>query len=87
MILHLASKCAILATALLPSSICYRLHKTFLWKGTKTMVNLKNISKFNQSILVIDANHCFIRILMTTYIPTSTAIIDYNGAFDIVISV
>ena len=87
MILHLASKSAILATALLPSSICYRLHKTFLWKGTKTMVNLKNISQFNQSILVIDANDCFIRILMTTYIPTSTAIFVYNGAFDIVISV
>ena len=35
MILHIVSMCAMSATALLPSSICYRLHKTFLWKSTK----------------------------------------------------
>ena len=33
--------CAILATDLLPSSLCYRLHKIFLYKGTKIIVNIK----------------------------------------------
>ena len=52
MIRHLSSECSISATALLPSSICYRLHNTFLWKG-KEMIE---ISEFNQPRLVIDAN-------------------------------
>ena len=67
MILHLASKCAILATALLLSSICCWLHETFLWESTK------NYGQFDKSLLiqlvftVIDENHCFFRILTTAF--------------------
>ena len=45
-ILHLALKCAISATALLHSSICYRLHETFL------LESMKNYSQFDKSFLI-----------------------------------
>ena len=82
MILHLASKCAISATALLHSSICYRLHETFLLESTKTY------GQFDKSLL-IQLIFPFYRwkSLLLSYpddnIPTSAAI----GAFDIARSV
>ena len=45
------------------------------------MVNSINFSESNYSILVIDANHSFFRIL------TIAAMFVYNGAFDIARSV
>ena len=40
--------------------------RCFSEKVRKIMVNLIKISEFNLSLLVIDANHCFFRILTTT---------------------
>ena len=88
MILHLASKCAVSATTLLPSSICYRLHEMFLWESTK------NYGQFDKSLLIqliytLDRYRC--KSLLLSYtddnIPTSAAIFVYNGAFDIAHSV
>ena len=71
-------------TALLPSSICYRLHEMFCGKVRKIMVNMIKVCKINESILDIDA-------MLLSYpgdnIPTSAAIFVYNGAFDIARSV
>ena len=61
---HLVSKCALPATALLPSSICYRLHKTFFFKVIKIMVNLIKASEFSE----------FNQIIADDNIPTSVAI-------------
>ena len=65
-ILHLSAKSAISATALPPTLIFYWLHKTFCGKVWKIMLNLIKVSEFNSSIIVLDVNYCFIRILTTT---------------------
>ena len=68
MILYLASKSAISATAQLPSSICFMLHRMFFcWKIRKLLVYLIKICNFNQSLLVIDAKYWFFRTLTTTF--------------------
>lgn len=68
MILYLASKSTISASALLPRSICYMLHKTFLCgKIRKLLVYLIKFSNSNQYLLVIDAKYCSFRNLTTTF--------------------
>ena len=64
MMMHLASKFSITATALLPGYT-----RRFCGKVRKIMVYLVNISEFNKSIFIIDAKHCFFLIRTTFQHP------------------